>query len=602
MAKGTALRRIAFRAGTIGSVLALVGLAFAATPAAAAGKPTTTTVTATSAAYTGAPITFTATVTRGAQTPTGSVTFAIVGADSSTPVCDGGNDTIALASATPGSSAQCSFATGLDAAGSPYTVTATYSGDTNFASSSGMLTKVIHKGPTTTTVTSASNPTVTGQGVMFTAVVAPSSPATGTPTGTVTFAIAGHDGSSFACDGGDMPTLDGSDMAQCAVSAGLLADDSPYAVTATYSGDTNFATSTGSASQDVAKATATITVTSSSSTVVTGQPVTFTANIAVNSPGVGTPSGSVVFSVVGTGPPATPVTCDSGDTQPISSSSATCSFSAGLQPKPLTYTISATLSDPNFKSPVAGTLVQAVSKAATMTSEFGLSGSLVATQSFTFGAEVQTTAPGLGAPTGDLEWAICQHGASSCTPQNGTKGGNVQLPAPTAKDIAHNWNKVEISIPEGLEPGFWDVVANFEGNGNLAASANGTIGHILVTTVPTTMELFLNHDPVASGGRLVIKAAVLSNLRATGSTGAPSGTITFTVTGSDSPSDTLTCDSGSNVVPISTTVNNQGIAKCVIAAGQLTNADGPYTLQAAYSGDSTYSSVSDSGNVNVAGP
>ncbi len=598
MAMGTALRRIAFRAGTIGSVLALAGLAFAATPAAAAGKSTTTVVTATTAAYTGAPVTFTATVTRGAQTPTGSVTFAILGADSTTPVCDGVNDTISLT----GNSAQCSFAAGLDAAGSPYTVTATYSGDGTFASSSGMLSKVIHKGPTTTTVTSASNPTVTGQGVTLTAVVAPASPATGLPTGTVTFAITGHDGSSFACDGGEMPMLDGSDMAQCAVSAGLLADDSPYAVTATYSGDTNFETSTGSASQVVAKATTTIMVTSSSGTVVTGETVSFTADIAVNSPGAGTPTGSVIFTVAGNGPPATTETCDGGDTQSISSLSATCSFSAGLPAKSLTYTISATLSDPNFKSPVAGTLVQAVNKAATSTSLFGFQGSYVATQGFTLGVEVQTTSPGMEAPTGDVEWGICQDGASSCDAETGTRGGNVQLPAPKAKDVSNNFNKVEIGVPEGLEPGFWDVVANYEGNGDLGASTNTTVAHILVTTVPTTMDLFLNHNPVKNEGRLVIKAVVNPTVRATGSLGAPSGSVTFTIAGSDSPSDTLTCGSGSNVVDISTTIDNQGIAKCVIAAGQLTSANGPYMLQAAYSGDSTYNSVSDSGNVNVAGP
>lgn len=602
MAKATAGRHIAFRAGVVGSVLALVGLVFAATPAAAAGKPTTTTVTATTAAYTGAPITFTATVTRGAQTPTGTVTFAIVGADSSTPTCDGGTNTFTLAPATTGSSAACSFAGGLDASGSPYAVTASYSGDGNFAPSSGMLTKVIHLGPTSTAVSSASNPSVTGEAVTFTAVVAAASPSTGAPTGSVTFGIIGRDGTAFACDGGDTQTLDGSDMAQCGIAAGLLADDSPYAVTATYSGDPNFETSSGSLSQGVAKATTTVTVTSSSSTLSTGQPVTFTADIAVDPPGAGAPTGSVVFTVVGNGPPLTPVTCDGGDTQPISSSSATCSFSAGLQAKSLTYTVSATLSDPNFKSPVAGTLVQPVTKAATTTSLFGFNGSYAASESFNLGVEVETNAPGTGAPTGDVEWAICLDGASICDAASGTKGGNIELPTPKAKDIAGNFNKVVIGVPEGLAPGFWDVVANYEGNGNLGASSNTPVGHILITKVPTTMELFVNHNPVANEGRAVIKAAVFPTHGATGSDGAPSGTVTYTITGSDSSSDTLTCNSGSNVVPISTTVNNQGIAKCVIDAGQLMSVNAPYAITASYSGDSTYTAISNSGYLNVAHP
>ena len=42
--------------------------------------------------------------------------------------------------------------------------------------------------------------------------------------------------------------------------------------------------------------------------------------------------------------------------------------------------------------------------------------------------------------------------------------------------------------------------------------------------------------------------------------------FTFTVTGASG--DTLTCGSGSNVVAVSTDSTNQGLAKCVLAAGQ----------------------------------
>ena len=83
---------------------------------------------------------------------------------------------------------------------------------------------------TTTTLTAMPTTVNVGQTVTLTATVSGGS----NPTGTVTFAITGHDGTAFSCDSGDTQTLDGSDMAQFGIAAGLLADDSPYAVTATY--------------------------------------------------------------------------------------------------------------------------------------------------------------------------------------------------------------------------------------------------------------------------------------------------------------------------------------------------------------------------------
>lgn len=166
MARNKAMRLFAFRVAGAATVLALASLAIVVSPAAAVGvKSTTTTVTGTTPDYTGAPTVFTATVEHNSLTPTGTVTFTITGADASTPVCDGGTNTITLAPATTGSSAQCSINGGLLAAGSPYSVTAVYSGDPNFTTSTGTLSQVITKGSTTTSVTSASDPSVTGQPV-----------------------------------------------------------------------------------------------------------------------------------------------------------------------------------------------------------------------------------------------------------------------------------------------------------------------------------------------------------------------------------------------------------------------------------------------------
>jgi hypothetical protein len=69
-----------------------------------------------------------------------------------------------------------------------HNITVSYGGDANFAAStSTILTQVVDKAATTTTLVGAPNPATLGQKVTFTATVAPVSPGAGSPTGTVTF-------------------------------------------------------------------------------------------------------------------------------------------------------------------------------------------------------------------------------------------------------------------------------------------------------------------------------------------------------------------------------------------------------------------------------
>lgn len=488
-----AIRGKVLHATALVAALTIAGLALVVSPAAAAAKTTTTTVTATTPAYAGAPIVFTATVTHNTLVPTGTVTFAIVGSDTSTPMCDGGSDTITLAPATTGASAQCSIAAGVSAQASPYAVTATYTpADSGFSGSVGTLSKVVHKAPTTTTVTSPTTPpVVTGAPVSFVAQVAPNSPSTGVPSGSVLFTVTGESGDTLTCNdtGGNTQTLV-SGQAECDVAAGsVAAADSPYTVTAQYSGDANDQASTGTLTQDVFKATATISLTSSSSSVVTGQPVTFTAAITgVNPPGSGTPTGSIVFSVLGNSTPPTTATCDGGDTVPLTGSSAACTFSKGLPATPLNYTVTASLVDGSFKTPVPATLTLPVGKKSTTTTFSNLPGGIQASQAFTFHVTVKTQSPGTGSPNGYLEWAVCPDGAASCTPQNGTKGGTFLLPKPTAADKTKNKNEVTISVPGGLAPGYYDVDASYLGNTDSSASAANP-AHIPVSQQSTTVEL-----------------------------------------------------------------------------------------------------------------
>lgn len=164
--------------------------------------------------------------------------------------------------------------------------------------SSGSFT--INQASTTTDVTATPNPVVYGQDVTFTATVAASSPGSGTPTGTVQFEIDGVD------YGSPVPLDNGQDNGQASISdSGLSVGD--HVVTALYTGDANFMSSSDANPVDltVNQDSTTTTFATSANALVYGQEVTFNATVSSNSPGTGTPTGTVTFAdgttVLGTG-------------------------------------------------------------------------------------------------------------------------------------------------------------------------------------------------------------------------------------------------------------------------------------------------------------
>ena len=107
-------------------------------------------------------------------------------------------------------------------------------------------------GASAVAVTSSANPGVTGQALTFTANVSAVAPATGTPSGTVTFAFSdpaptkgpGHLATPSCGSAGasaDTVTLSNG-SATCTIS-GLLVEQSPLTVTVSYAGSSGFAAS-----------------------------------------------------------------------------------------------------------------------------------------------------------------------------------------------------------------------------------------------------------------------------------------------------------------------------------------------------------------------
>jgi hypothetical protein len=201
----------------------------------------------------------------GSGVPTGNVT-----------VSDGVDECIATVAA-----GQCDVA--LSTVGAR-TLTATFSGSADFATSAGTAAHTVNLAATTTDVASSVNPSVFGQPVTFTATVTSSF---GDPTGTVQFQV-------DAVNLGTAVPVDGSGQATSPATSTMAVGN--RLVTADYSGDARFGASGGSLTggQIVNQANAATSITSDDpDPSVTGETVTVVYTVTAVAPGAGTPTGNV---------------------------------------------------------------------------------------------------------------------------------------------------------------------------------------------------------------------------------------------------------------------------------------------------------------------
>lgn len=287
---------------------------------AVSSSPTSTTLSVSpGTAVVGQPVTYTATVTPtggGAGTPTGTVTFSGDGG----PLCPAQD-----LSVVDGSDQATCTATYTSAQTDE--VSASYGGDGSFTGSSTTQPQAVTvtEASTTTELTASAAPAVAGQTVTFTATVDPDSPSTATPTGDVTFTLAGPGHPKARCTGGATVALDDG-VATCAVTMTLAT--SPLQVSAAYAGDpgVDAASTAAPVDETVGTAATTVTVTGSEAQAVGGKPLTLTATVAPVSPATGTPTGDVSFAVLsGTG---SDVRCTGPSVVALNAGTARCKVAA----------------------------------------------------------------------------------------------------------------------------------------------------------------------------------------------------------------------------------------------------------------------------------
>jgi autotransporter-associated beta strand protein len=375
--------------------------------------------------------TLTATVTAvapGSGTPTGSVSFF-----------DGA--TLLGTSPLDGSGTAALTTTSLSVGTQP--ITAVYSGDGNFlGDTSPVLMQTVSQASTTSVVTSTPNPSIFGQTVTLSATVTAVAPASGVPTGTVSF----FNGATLL---GTIP-LDGSGLASISTSE-VPVGSQP--ITAVYNGDLSFLGDTSPVfNQTVTQASTSALVTSSVNPSVFGQSTTLTGVISAVAPGVGIPTGTASFfdgaTFLGT------VTLSEG-----TATFSTSSLAVGTHPITIVYN-----GDADFTTSTSPSVNQVVAQSATGLVLTGPAGPTVFSQPATFTVTATAISPGAGTPTGTVTL---------------TDGVNV---LGTVSLV----NGVGTFTTNSLPVGTTSVDANYNGDLNFAGNSAPSVSQIVNQNATTT--------------------------------------------------------------------------------------------------------------------
>ncbi len=361
-----------------------------------------------------------------------------------------------------------------------HSLSATYSGDSNFGSAtSNVVTQVVNPGKTntTTSLSTSANPITTTQPLTLTASVVPSG-----ATGQVQFKDGGAVIGTSTLSGGTAT------LTLSSLTAGV------HALTAVYLGDTNFNSSTSNTVSETVnppgKTNTTTSLSTSANPIATGQPLTLTASV--------TPAGAtgqVQFSDGGS--PIATVTLANGG-----ASFTTSSLAAGNHSLSASY-----LGDANFNPSTSQTINEAVNPPTNQPTTTSLS---VAPNPANLGqAVVMTATVAPSTATGTVTFT-----------DNGSALGTGTLA-----------NGAASFSTSSLAAGSHTIVAVYGGNTTFNSSSSNAVT-LVVNKTNTTTSLSVSSNPASSGQPVTLTASV-SPAGATGQVqfsdgGTLLGTVTLT--------------------------------------------------------------------------
>jgi autotransporter-associated beta strand protein len=474
----------------------------------------------------GQPVTFTATVkpifpggaaAAPGYSPTGTVTFSL------------GGTQLGQVNLTNGTAVYMTTQGQLPV-GNGQTVTATYSGDSNFNISSGTVKQTVTQAATTTSVsTSVPSGDVYGEQVMFSATITPVAPGAGAPGGTVQFYL----GSSPL---GTPQTVVGGTATLMTTQVPVGANETIRAV---YSGDGNFTGSSGATTQTVGQDSSSLALASSASSgAVYGQPVTFTATVTANTPGSGLPSGTVTFTDTSTN-----TALGTGMLKLVGTVMEATYTTSALQLPLGTQVITATYGgDGNFTGS-SNTLNQSVTNAGTGTT---LSSSLqgqnaVYGQPVTFTATVAPSGSGSGTPTGTVTFTDT---TTNKTLGTATLSGGVATYVTTVGQLPFGANQIK---------------AVYSGDNNFSTSMGADSQNVIQSG--TTTSVSSSAPSGSSSGQSVTLTAVVAAV-APGN-GSPTGSVTFSIGGNTLGTGNLSTANGVTTATYTTTALPVGSSQTV---------------------------------------
>ena len=491
-----------------------------------------------------------------ALAPTGNLTWTITG---SAGVGGCASTTGASISGTV-TTYTCTFATPNVG---DYVVVADYPGDGNYTlATSSSATLTIHKQTPGITVAASGSTGVSGATLLTTTVSGNGSPVA--PTGAVSWRITDPTGATVPCGTPSASVTSGNTVTiSCSFTNSISGD---YYASSTVAEDANYVSATSSTIRISIGTTAPIvTVTATPTSPTTGQPITYTATV-VGGDSLPVPGGSVLWVVSGQ--------ASSCSSTPAPVPSATYTTFTCIVDTPVAgrYKANATYTgDLNYSGAPTSDDVPVQVTAATPTMDVTVTPATPTLgNSITISATI-TGVVGAVRPAGTMTWTISGQ-KSACDSTSGPNNGSTSTKA------------IFTCVLHATTAGSYSYIATYSGDNNFTALPATDLVSIPIAIATPIASLDGQGDGVLGGNAIF-------TLTVTGPEGAmaPSGTITWSVSGTGGAT-------GCTTTPTSTSVGEITTYLCNIAEANY----GTYVVSATYPGDSNYhSALSNSKTIGV---